>query len=382
MITPNWSIAGTPFARTAAQQQAEIEDVCSMGGNLIRLHVDWSQLQPGAYQPPPPPADLPGEPTPESDPGPQPEPQPPVNDPGAQPTGHPPVQPASSLPVTYKDDKRLPGTYDDAYLGRLDQIMSWAGACHIQVIADVVGSPCWSIDPAPCDDNSWIFDPPEGGSFEQVAKFLLARYPDLYALEVWNEPNFGFWKGPAADYAGLVEQAVNARNQLQSHTLILAGAFLGDGSDYLAQLYAAGMQGQDGISIHPYSMTCDAVCSPFINPGRPHSPYRQSILDVHRVMEQYHDPGGLYLTEFGFATCPARPTCVTDRIAGRWLAASFAVASRYRFIKGLTVFSMRDFADPADPDPRWDMRSGIMSANLTPKPAFRAVKRELTLLRR
>jgi hypothetical protein len=42
---------------------------------------------------------------------------------------------------------------------------------------------------------------------------------------------------------------------------------------------------------------------------------------------------------------------------------------------------MRDFADPAEANPRWDMRSGILRADLTPKPAFRMVKRELSRLR-
>ena len=381
MLTPNWSIAGSPFERTADQQQSEISDACSMGANLIRLHVDWSQLQPGDYELTPPPADLPGQPPP------QPAPQPPVEDPGPQPTGQDPtvqsgVVARSSLPATYKQSQRLPGSYDDAYLARLDQIMSWASACHIEVIANLIGSPCWSIDPAPCDDSTWIFDPPSDGGFQAVTRFLLARYPELYALEVWNEPNLGFWKGSPVDYAHLVNGAVDARNSIGSRTKIIAGGFIGDAGDFIAQLYQAGMRGQDGISVHPYSWTCDPTCSPFIDPARRHSPFRESILATHRVMQQYGDPAGLYLTEFGFATCPAVPACVSERPAGRWLASSLDVASRYRYIKGLTIFSLRDFAPPSDPDPRWDMRSGIMRADLTLKPAFRAVKRELNRLPR
>jgi hypothetical protein len=92
--------------------------------------------------------------------------------------------------------------------------------------------------------------------------------------------------------------------------------------------------------------------------------------------------GGIYLTEFGFATCPAQPGCVPERTAARWLADSFQLAARFSYVKGLTVFSMRDFAAATDGRPQWDMRSGILRENLGPKPAFREVKLALRDLRR
>src|SRR5213079_591938 len=95
MITPNWSIAGTLFARSAEQQRTEIHDVCSMGGDLIRLHVDWSQLQPGDYQTPPPP---PAGPLPQLPLSTDPAPQAPAYDPGAQPA----TATHSALPPAYR----------------------------------------------------------------------------------------------------------------------------------------------------------------------------------------------------------------------------------------------------------------------------------------
>jgi polysaccharide biosynthesis protein PslG len=320
MITPNWSIRGSAFESRPDQLQYEIHAVCRMGGDLIRVHVDWSQLQPGEY--------------------------------------------------------------DAAYLAQLDQIMGWAAACHIDVIVDLVGSPCWAIEPAPCTGDSWIFEEPAGGHFGPVSRFLLSRYPQLHALEVWNEPNNSFWKGTPADYAALVGEAVEARNAVGSAAKILAGAFLGDGSAYLEQLYAAGMHGHDGISIHPYSLDCAATCGPFVNPVRRDSPFREAIGATHAVMLSHQDPGGIYLTEFGFATCPASPGCVPERTAARWLASSFRVAARFPYVKGLTVFSMRDFAAATDASPHWDLRSGILRVNLGPKPAFRWMKLALRDLRR
>lgn len=326
MITPNYSARGTPFAMTGSQQHAELQNVCSMGGNLIRFQVDWSQLQ--------------------------------------------------------------PSDYDPGYLARMDQVMSWAAACHMEVILDLVGSPCWSIQPAICRGSTWIFAPPRPGTFGAVTRFLLTRYPGMFAIEVWNEPNGTFWTGTPGDYAAIVNEAVAARNAVGSRTKVLAGALLMDGfsylqaSSYLEALYQVGMRGQDGISIHPYSMGClyVYVCGVFVNPVRRGSPFQVAIRLTHGVMLRYGDPGGIYLTEFGFATCPAQPACVPEETAARWLARSFQVAAAYPYVEGLTVFSMRDFADPSDQNPHWDLRTGILRKDLSPKPAFGLVKSVLSRL--
>src|SRR5262249_33597153 len=143
--------------------------------------------------------------------------------------------------------------------------------------------------------------------------------------------------------AATVNAAVAAADEAGVGTKVLAGGLFMDGSSYLRELYHAGMRGQDGISLHPYSMTSTGV---WVDPSARRSPFRRAIENTHRVMIRNHDRGGLWLTEFGFATCPAQPHCVTDSRAGAYLANSFRVAARYRYVKGLTAFSMRDYADP------------------------------------
>src|SRR5262245_14147250 len=76
MLTPNWSVSRSPFAMTGAQQYAEVRHVCSMGGDLLRFSVDWSQLQ--------------------------------------------------------------PGDVNQGYLARVDEVMNWAAACRVRVILDLV----------------------------------------------------------------------------------------------------------------------------------------------------------------------------------------------------------------------------------------------------
>src|SRR5690349_472828 len=315
MVTPNWSVQDSLFTTTPEQQRAEIAQVAAMGGNVIRFHLDWSQLMPDAVM-----------------------------------------------------------RVDQGYQDRVDQAMAWASAYRIKVILNLVGTPCWAPVAGPsCPlSHDVMFSPPRPDSFQATTKYLLQRYPSAYAFEVWNEPNLArsFWTGSPAEFAATVNAAVAGADEAGVATKVLAGGLFMDGSSYLRQLYDAGMRGQDGISLHPYSMGSGGV---WVNPSAGRSPFRRAIENTHRVMARNHDRGGLWLTEFGFATCPAQPHCLSDARAAAYLAKSYRVAAGYRYIKGLTAFSMRDYADPADQSPDWDLRSGILRKDLSPKPAFRKV---------
>ena len=322
MVTPNWSVPGSLFSTTPEQQRAEIALVAAMGGNLIRFHVDWSRLMPDTFM-----------------------------------------------------------RVDQAYQDRVDQVMAWAAAYRIRVILNLVGTPCWAPASGPsCPPTREVmFSPPRPDSFKAATRYLLQRYPSVYAFEVWNEPNLGssFWIGSPAEFAATVNAAVAGADEAGVGTKVLAGGLFMDGSSYLQQLYDAGMHGQDGISLHPYSMRSGGV---WVSPSARRSPFRRAIESTHRVMVRNHDRGGLWLTEFGFATCPAQPHCLSDSRAAAYLAKSYRVAARYRYIKGLTAFSMRDYADPQDQNPAWDLRSGILHKDLAPKSAFGKLKRVLRQL--
>jgi polysaccharide biosynthesis protein PslG len=322
MVTPNWSIESSLFAITPEQQRAEIADVAAMGGRLIRFHVDWSQLVPNLF-----------------------------------------------------------AGVDQSYQARVDQVMAWAASYRIKVILNLVGTPCWAPASGPnCPlTHDVMFSPPRPDFFQATTKYLLQRYPGVFAFEVWNEPNLGsaFWVGSPAEFAATVNAAVAGAEEAGVGTKVLAAGLAMDGSGYLQQLYDAGMRGQDGISLHPYSMSSGV----WVDPSPRGSPFRRAIENTHRVMVRNHDHGGLWLTEFGFATCPAQPHCLSDSRAATWLAKSYRVAARYRYVKGLTAFSMRDYADPQDRNPAWDLRSGILQNDLSRKPAFRQVKNALRRLR-
>jgi hypothetical protein len=320
MLTPNWSAQGTPFEMTPAQQQAEIAAVARMGGNVVRLHVDWARLQ--------------------SD-----------------------------------------GGIDVTYQSQLDQAVASAHQYRQAVILNIIGTPCWaSLTPSCPVTAETHMDAPRSDAFGEITSYLLNRYPGLYGYEVWNEPNCcggprptvpDFWHGTPADFAQIVNAAVRGRNAVGSRTRVIVGGFLLDGGGFLEDAYRAGMRGHDGISIHPYSL----AASGWVNPSKPSNPFHRSIRIARKIMLRYGDRSGIYITEYGFAPCPA-DTCIPPRLAGRWLALGFREAAKYRYVKAMALFSLRDYADPADPQPDWQNHSGILG-----RPAYGQVRRMLKQLR-
>jgi hypothetical protein len=313
-LTPNFAFMVPPYGQSDAEDAREIDATCGLGADLVRVGVSWPTLEPDG-------------------------------------SGRPNMD----------------------YVAKLDTLMRERNRCGIQVIMELAGIPAWDNGQRP------PLDPPtDGGSaFRRIVSWLLTRYPDLAALEVSNEPNLStFWAGSPADYAQLVNAAVAAKRDVGSGTQILAGALEGDGAaDYLRRLYASGMRGEDGISIHPYSTTCAPLCKPFTNPALRSSPFRSSIEGTHLAMVQAHDPAQLWLTEFGFSTCPAAPVCLGESQQAAWDAKSVRIAACYPYIAGYTVFNLRDLNVPATWDTTaWDFHFGLMRSDFSPKPAYGAVQ--------
>ena len=308
-----------PGGLSDADNQREVESACRLGADVVRVFVSWAQLEPSRQQ----------------------------------------VSPE--------------------YAAKLDSLVSQASSCGARVMLMLVTTPHWASS-APAGTGPYAsgrYPPRDPGEFGWMVSWILSRWPSLQSLEVWNEPNYTpYWAGTPADYVQLVDAAAAAKRQAGSGTLILAGA-LSSGVveyvvNYLQQLYAAGLGAEDGISIHPYSMHCDDKCS-FFDPVLPHAPFRDAITRIHGVMAAHGDGSGLWLTEFGFASCPAEPLCVRESQQAAWTAESIQVAACYPYVMGMTPFSIRDIAG----DPQYagvsDAHFGLLRTDFTPKAAYSAL---------
>jgi hypothetical protein len=304
-----------PGGQSDADNQREVQSACLMGADVVRVFVMWYMLEPSR------------------------------------------------------------GQVDPAYVSKLDSLVSQANACGTRVMFMLAATPPWdsSAPDGTGFPQSGTFAPRDG-EFGWMVSWILRRWPSLQSIEVWNEPNYGpYWSSTPADYAALVNAAVAAKREAGSSTLILGGAIASGDVTYLDQAYAAGMQGQDGISIHPYSMYCSGACT-LTDPTPAGAPFRLAITAVHDLMLSHGDHSGLWLTEFGFATCPAAGSCVSEPQQAQWMAKSVRMASCYPYVRGLTPFTIRDIpaADPAY-DLVQDAHFGLLHKDFSPKPSFAAM---------
>lgn len=316
-LTPNRAFVVNPYAFSDAENRREIDSACQLGSTVVRLFVNQADLEPA------------------------------------------------------------PGVANPVYAATLDSLMADAGSCGLKVIMSFGGTPLWDTT-APLGERQFGKYPARDGAtqYQWMTGWIMSRWPGLYAIEVGNEPNLkSFWMGSPADYVALVNAAIASKHATGSRTQIIAGVLAPEGaSDYLRQLYAAGLHGEDGLSVHPYSSLCTPNCQPWSDPGQPGSPFRSTIEGVHRLMLQNGDPAKMWLTEFGFSSCPSQPACVPDSVQASWDAESVQVAACYPYVAGLTAFTLRDISVPSSWDPTsWHWHFGLMGTDFSPKPAFGAI---------
>jgi hypothetical protein len=319
-LTPNWEWPGSAGMDDATSAR-EIQASCTLGADLVRFTVKWNRLEP------------------------------------------------------------VQGQIDEAYTSRIDQVLSQASACHIKVLVTLMVTPCWASNDdsrTTCPRGLGSLDPPNDPStYGSIVAQILRRWPGIYALEVWNEPNLSaFWHGSAADYAAIANAATGAAHAIGSTTQVLVGSIGAADAGYLRQLYAAGISGYDGISIHPYDFTMGAGFRPRSwKAGR--DIFEARIASIHQTMLAAGDRSGVWLTEFGYAACPTQPYCVSEARQAQGLAESFKAAASLRYVKGLASYDLRDAGDDGKV---WDNRFGLLRRDFTPRPSFWAVRSALRKL--
>src|SRR3954454_4339724 len=155
--------------------------------------------------------------------------------------------------------------------------------------------------------------PPAPEHLGDLASFVeaaAARYRDLAALEIYNEPNLGNWNWqPRADpgaYTQVLRVAHDAVHRVRSDLPVISGgitappapvvAGMMDPGDFLERMYAAGARGaMDGIGIDPYP----GHASP-LNPDGSAA----RLMRRPRSIRDAHGDGDLplWVTEVGYST--------------------------------------------------------------------------------
>jgi hypothetical protein len=239
-------------------------------------------------------------------------------------------------------------TLDPQALLYTDRLLADAKAAGIAVSATVASTPCWESSApaalvAECrtghGDGAESWQPKDPASYGQVVGALAQRYGDeLYAIEVWNEPdqaNEDYWAGPgkAAHYAQMLRAAYPAIKAAAPQINVLAGSLVGSNGGFLKALYTAGVKGYyDGLSVHYYNLTLG------------------SLRAIRETQTANGDAKPLWLDEFGWTSCwPAHrvqqeQACVTRATQAQNLRNSIREMSRVPYIAAEEVYKLQDSA--------------------------------------
>jgi hypothetical protein len=259
-------------------------------------------------------------------------------------------------------------TFDPQALAYTDRLLADAQAAGIKVSATVASTPCWESS-APADlvaecragrsEKAESWQPRDPAPYAQVVGALAQRYgSQLYAIEVWNEPdqaNEDYWAGPhkAVNYARLLRAAYPAIKAVAPQINVLGGSLVGSNGGFLKALYAAGIKGYyDGLSVHYYNLTLG------------------SLRSIRETQTANGDAKPLSLDEFGWTSCwPAHrieqeQACVTSATQALNLRNSIREMSRVPYLAAEEVYKLQDSHDED---------FGALSSTGASKPSFRAL---------
>lgn len=287
----------------------------------------------------------------------------------------PPRQAAGLAPARSYDWDRI----TRAYRSMLQQ--------GIRPVILAYGAPGWARRPgwdrpgtcAVAGSNTCVYPPGRGrlADWRAFLRQLMRRYPQMRALEIWNEPNSARFFAPhpsPALYAGLLRAAHRVAVTTDFHPPLVTGGLAPISSTgaaripparFLRRIYElAGKGSFDGIGAHPY-------------PSRP--PWIKNMaakLDqLRRVRDRMGDRATpLWITEIGIGG--TRRSEATDSVSPA--RQGDVLVRMYRSIQGgdvrsFIIYTLRDIGAQGT---RFEPYQ-VLELNLQPKPAYCVLARRL-----
>jgi len=120
---------------------------------------------------------------------------------------------------------------------------------------------------------------------------VVTRYKTRVVYEIWNEPNWVFWKGSDKNFFALSAAAAKKIRELEPDALILAGSTSRVDAKFTRGMFKSGaMENTDGFSVHPYGTS-------------PVDTMRQ-INKLKKILNEFKYDKPIWVTEVGYSTGP------------------------------------------------------------------------------
>ncbi|MDR0589418.1 MAG: hypothetical protein LBG25_02615 [Spirochaetaceae bacterium] len=131
------------------------------------------------------------------------------------------------------------------------------------------------------------------------------------AYEIWNEPNWVFWKGTNQDFFALSRAALGKIRELDPQVKIAAGSFSWVPKKFIRDMFNSGaMEGADVVSFHPYG----------VNPQSSLKQYDRFV----KVLSEKGYTGEIWVTEVGYPTDGCYPTRVPEAVFPEYVVKTLA----------------------------------------------------------
>ena len=235
-----------------------------------------------------------------------------------------------------------------------DAVYCAALARGIRPIFHITGAPEWAADESGgCPVTSCI-DPPAESALDDLREFaerIAHRYPELAAIEAWNEPNLAaFWTEPdPARYTAVLAAIDEGVDAAETATPVLGGSLSNTRrtspeagrfgfAEFFDRMYEAGAADHmDAVSFHPYPL------EPLASRDER---FTKTMAELRRIIARNGDRGRrIWVTEVGL---PLSAT-VTPAQQGRSLREIYDRLAADRKVDAVLFHTLLDGPEPSGP---------------------------------
>jgi hypothetical protein len=187
-------------------------------------------------------------------------------------------------------------------------------------------------------ETPWLFTKGKSKRYispENIPLFLrfveetVRHYKDRVDVwEIWNEPNFMFWKGSRKDFFELSRLTAMKIREFDPNAYILGGVFWRTPRGFIKDMHKAeAMENLDGLAFHPYA----------VNPEGSMKLYDKFL----KILSEINYTGPVWITEVGYPTRGWYPTRVSPEKQPSYVIKTIAGAAA----RGARVLSWYELFD-------------------------------------